>query len=149
MRRRRRRNARLQKLFDFDIDDTDVETYNLKRRANDDDAEFTPGDDDSIAAGLQVPVEDKIFFGKKRKTNSLATVSTKSYHVNAQDGKPEPYGKPLLWASIRQQLCETTDYYRAYQSSAYTHNKRVYGFMCDKEVTDRDVFTDQILISRM
>ncbi len=86
---------------------------------------------------------------KKRKTNALADVESGEPQTGAQGGKPEPYGEPLIWAAKRQQLCETTPYYRAYQSGAYTNNKRVLGFMCDKEVTARDVFKAQIIITIM
>jgi hypothetical protein len=92
--------------------------------------------------------------GKRKRSDPRAlrapkVTKTAYYGGNAQQNKPLPYGKPALWADKRQGICETLPYYNAYQSGAYTHDRRVYGFMCDKEVGDRDVFTDQIMIARV
>jgi hypothetical protein len=88
--------------------------------------------------------------GKRKRADPKAPKAPKAayYGGNAQQDKPEPYGQPALWADKRQGLCETLPYYQAYQSGAYTHG-HVYGFLCDKEVGDRDVFTDQIMIARV
>lgn len=63
--------------------------------------------------------------------------------------KPSALGGPLVWAEKRQQLCEALPYYIAYQSGAYTHDGIVKGFLCDKFVSLRDKFTDEVMICRV
>lgn len=69
--------------------------------------------------------------------------------VNPEDLKPQPCGQPKAWGKTRQQMCETLPWYRAYQSSAYSKNGVVFGFLVDKEFGPRDVFDDQIIITSM
>lgn len=90
---------------------------------------------------------------RKRKSYRKATASgTRKpklplYHENVQDGKPDPIGQPEVWAFKRQQLCETLPYYKAYQSGAYTNNGLVHAIMIDKEVSVRDKFDEEIVIT--
>ncbi|KAH6674849.1 hypothetical protein B0J14DRAFT_561877 [Halenospora varia] len=67
--------------------------------------------------------------------------------VNAQEGKPEPFGSPEIWADKRQQFCEALRWHRSLQKGAYTHDNIAYGLLIDKEVTIRDRFDDQIIIT--
>jgi hypothetical protein len=85
----------------------------------------------------------------KEGNKKIKTAPHESYYnSNAQKDKPDPHGRPLVWADKRQQLCETLPYYRAYDSAAYTNNGILYAFMIDQEVGIRDKFTDQIIISK-
>lgn len=94
---------------------------------------------------------------KKRATKTATTLLTTStsavistpYHRNGQTNKPEPIGKPNIWANQRQALCEALPYYRAYQSGAYQNGGIIYGLMCDQETDPRDKLDDQILITRV
>lgn len=68
----------------------------------------------------------------------------------AQADKPEPYGRPGIWASKRQALCEALpDHYQAYQSAAYHTGGIVKGFLLDGEPGIRDVFDNEIIITRV
>ncbi|PMD13007.1 hypothetical protein NA56DRAFT_446468 [Hyaloscypha hepaticicola] len=90
---------------------------------------------------------------KKQQTQPAQSVQLtqqpEAYYGNQTGGKPEPFGKPLFHAEKRQQLCETLDWYRAYQSGAYTNEGIAYGILCDKEVGERDYFGDQVIITRV
>ena len=87
----------------------------------------------------------------KRKNNESNTVTkprkiVKYYH-DAQANKPDPIGKPEIWAHKRQQLCEALTFYKAYSSSIYTHNKIALGALIDKEVSLRDRFETEVIIT--
>lgn len=71
-----------------------------------------------------------------------------AYHRSEQEHLPTPYGEPPVWAEKRQQLCEALPYYRAYMSGGYLHDGLVRAFLIDKEVRDRDVFDEEIVITR-
>jgi hypothetical protein len=85
----------------------------------------------------------------KATPNRKKAVSQAKSTDNLTLDKPEAFGEPPIWADKRQALCETLPYYRAYQSGAYTSHSLVYGFLYDKEVGARDVFTDQVYIARV
>lgn len=109
------------------------------------DRQLTPTDSEDAASILETPVK----VTKKSRGNAVKKAVKPAYHVNVQEGKPEPYGKPSAWASTRQALCETlVNCYRAYESAAYTNDGILYGFLTDREVGIRDQFTDQIIITK-
>jgi len=132
----------------------------VSKMANDYDGDFSPGSKQLPYTGS----DELVPSGKRRdkakargtrvakKSKSRGRVDDQSikenYHLNVQEGKPEPFGQPEVWAAKRQQLCETLPYYRAYESAAYTKNGILYAFMIDREVGIRDKFTDQIIISK-
>ncbi|KAK3079277.1 hypothetical protein LTS18_005263, partial [Coniosporium uncinatum] len=62
--------------------------------------------------------------------------------------KPEPIGRPSVWASGRQDLCESLPYYRALKGGGYTSGGFAYCFMFDAESHQRDHFDSDVLISR-
>ncbi|OBT57358.1 hypothetical protein VE04_02764 [Pseudogymnoascus sp. 24MN13] len=70
------------------------------------------------------------------------------YHQSEQENLPAPYGQPPVWASKRQQLCETLPYYRAYMSGGYLHDGLVRAILIDKEIRERDVFEEEVVITR-
>lgn len=70
------------------------------------------------------------------------------YHQSNQENLPAPYGQPPVWASKRQQLCETLPYYRAYMSGGYLHDGLVRAILIDKEIRERDIFDEEIVITR-
>ncbi|OBT84393.1 hypothetical protein VE02_06741 [Pseudogymnoascus sp. 03VT05] len=70
------------------------------------------------------------------------------YHQSNQENLPAPYGQPPVWASKRQQLCETLPYYRAYMSGGYLHDGLVHAILIDKEVRERDIFGEEVVITR-
>jgi hypothetical protein len=89
---------------------------------------------------------------KRKPSTKVSTSGPKShkvlpYHENVQEGKPDPIGEPEVWAFKRQQLCETLPYYNAYQSGAYTHDGIVRSILIDKEVSVRDKFDEDIIIT--
>ncbi|KAI2486135.1 2OG-FeII-Oxy-2 domain containing protein [Pyrenophora tritici-repentis] len=67
---------------------------------------------------------------------------------NVGQNKPEPIGKPEVWAEGRQELCETLHYFRSYQSSSYATGGFVRGFMFDKLAHDRDYIDSDVILSR-
>ena len=70
-----------------------------------------------------------------------------AYYESFQEGKPDPIGQPEVWASKRQQLCEALPYYNAYQSGAYTHDGIARSILIDKEVSVRDKFDEEVVIT--
>lgn len=122
-----------------------------KRKAHDDELSFRE------SHSSPEPMEDaaEVFEKKpdrKRKSSTKVTAGTRKaklplYHENVQEGKPDPIGQPEVWAFKRQQLCETLPYYNAYQSGAYTHDGIARSIMIDKEVSIRDQFDDEIVIT--
>lgn len=90
----------------------------------------------------------------KRKTSDtdfdgprLSKKKGEYYDKGVQAYKPEPFGIPPVHSEIRQSLCEAVPYFRAYQSGAYTNDKRVIGFLCDKEASIRAKFTPEVMIA--
>ena len=121
-----------------------------KRKTDDED--FAPGEISSTAEvqhNADIAAGKKTNKAKKNTKGSNSGQAPSKYYVNVLKEKPEPYGQPLVWADKRQQLCEALPYYNAHQSAAHSHDKIIYGFMCDKEVSIRDVFDDEIMISRV
>ncbi|KAA8567603.1 hypothetical protein EYC84_008078 [Monilinia fructicola] len=68
---------------------------------------------------------------------------------NATLGKPEAWGKPEVWADKRQQLCSALPYYKGYESAAYRSQGMISGFLCNQGVGLRDVFTEDIYITKV
>lgn len=67
---------------------------------------------------------------------------------NRGSNKPEPHGRPEVWADGRQEICETLHYYRAYQSACYSTGGFARGFMFDKVAHARDYVDSNVVISR-
>lgn len=92
---------------------------------------------------------------KKQKTNTGVAKKPRvkkpvpEPELNAPKGKPEPTAPPQVCADKRQQLCETLDWYRGYQASAYCRNGVVFGVMSDAGCGPRDIIDDEIIISAM
>ncbi|KAI9811317.1 MAG: hypothetical protein M1826_003206 [Phylliscum demangeonii] len=68
--------------------------------------------------------------------------------VPVEAAKPPCVGRPPVWASSRHALCETLRYYRAFQSAAYLHEGLCFGMLFDRQGSDRDVITDDVLVTR-
>lgn len=64
------------------------------------------------------------------------------------ESKPEPRGQPSVWADDRSSLCETLQYYRAYQGACYTNNGRVFAMMFDESSGERDFMDAEVIVSR-
>jgi hypothetical protein len=62
--------------------------------------------------------------------------------------KPEPLGKPAVWAETRMDLCETLHYFRAYQGACHSTGGFVRGFMFDKVAGTRDYIDSNVVIAR-
>ncbi|KAL8822721.1 MAG: hypothetical protein Q9191_006546 [Dirinaria sp. TL-2023a] len=81
-----------------------------------------------------------------KKESAMLTKLLGAAAINA--AKPRAFGKPLVFAETRQALCESLPYYRAYQSSAYTHGGRVYGVMLDYALDDSAYMDEEIIIHK-
>lgn len=62
--------------------------------------------------------------------------------------KPDPSGRPEVWAETRQELCETLHYFRSYHGGGYTSGGLAWGFMFDKSAHARDYIDSTVVISR-
>ncbi|TKX20787.1 2OG-Fe(II) oxygenase-like protein 7 [Elsinoe australis] len=62
--------------------------------------------------------------------------------------KPEPRGKPLVWAPNRQALCETILYFQSWQSACYISKGVLYSFMFDSNGHSRDLIDGDVIIAR-
>ncbi|CAH1764243.1 6267_t:CDS:10 [Entrophospora sp. SA101] len=60
---------------------------------------------------------------------------------------PANIGRPKVWAQTRQELCESLDYFRAWQSGVYFQMNTVYGFLVDGFGSSRDVCNGRVIIS--
>jgi hypothetical protein len=126
----------------------------VRKRETDDDDDFLFDDKQSspdLMEGVQGTSDHKPTQKRKAMAKMTSKIAKKSkaplYHENVQDGKPEPVGQPIVWAFKRQQLCETLPYYNAYQSGAYTHDNIARSILIDKEVSVRDKFDEEIVIT--
>lgn len=87
-----------------------------------------------------------------RKTRKPVTKKVKALLPsleNATLNKPEAWGKPPVWAEKRQQLCSSVPYHRGYESAAYRSNNMIAGFLVNQGVGLRDVFTEDIYITKV
>jgi len=114
------------------------------KKRNFEDEDFEPVTD----ALTDAFIEDIVSHSPPRARKPKGSRAYLPYHKPQQDHLPDPYGKPPVWAAKRQQLCETLPYYRAYMSGAYMHEGLVSGSLIDKEVGIRDVFDDEVIITR-
>jgi hypothetical protein len=123
-----------------------------KRKADDEELSFQENQSSPESMEDIQDRSDKNSIRKRKAyTKTTLKVANKAklslYHENVQDGKPEPVGQPEVWAFKRQQLCETLPYYNAYQSGAYTHDSIARAIMIDKEVSIRDKFGEEVVIT--
>jgi hypothetical protein len=123
-----------------------------KRKADDNKLSFQENQSSPESMeDIQDRSENNAIRKRKAYTNTTLKAANKAklslYHENVQDGKPEPVGQPEVWAFKRQQLCETLPYYNAYQSGAYTHDSIARAIMIDKEVSIRDKFGEEVVIT--
>lgn len=124
---------------------------NTKRKADDDELSFQEVLSNPDSMEGEEELHQKREF-RRKKPNRAGKTRPKTpklplYHENVQDGKPDPFGFPEVWAFKRQQLCETLPYYNAYQSGAYTQDGIARAILIDKEVSIRDIFDDEIIIT--
>ena len=81
-----------------------------------------------------------------RYTNNL---SQGRYNVDKQQNKPNPVGRPHVWALGRQALNDTVPYHRQYQKGSYTNGGILYGLLIAAEVGVRDKFGHTVIITTM
>jgi hypothetical protein len=124
------------------------------RKRKSDDTDFFPQEKESDHDTIEVAerISDNTPSRKRKATLKYCSKPAKKpklplYHENVQEGKPEPIGQPEVWAFKRQQLCEALPYYNAYQSGAYTHDNIARAILIDKEVSIRDKFDEEIVIT--
>ncbi|CAG8691623.1 9480_t:CDS:2, partial [Funneliformis mosseae] len=55
--------------------------------------------------------------------------------------------RPKVWAQTRQELCETLNYFRTYQSGVYHKDNVVYSYLMDAFGAKRDVCNGRVIIS--
>lgn len=65
------------------------------------------------------------------------------------ESKPEPRGKPEVWATGRQELCETVPYFKSHHGGCYAHGGTVYSFMFDGAGQPREYMDEDVIIARM
>ena len=153
--RRRQSTIAISRGYSVTTDTTESESEQLKprmsrsmkRKAHDDDFSISHDPNDNS----DCPVSSKKLTTKSKSAGKAKAgarrVTVAAYHANNQLNKPEPHGRPEVWADKRQQLCETLRYFNAYQSGAYTNNGIAYGHLIDAEVDPRDKFDEQVVIT--
>ena len=107
------------------------------------------------AARLPSPVSPPAASASDTATNTLAAINTPlmalSLQLTAREplgSKPEPRGKPMVWAETRQSICETLPYFKAYQGGCYTKNKYVHSFLFDGVGKCREYMGPDVIICR-
>lgn len=80
---------------------------------------------------------------------NLLKLSRALTHREPLESKPEPRGKPEVWAPGRQELCETLPYYKSAHSGCYTNEGNVYAFMFDSAGMGREYMDQDVIIARM
>ncbi|KAI1212666.1 uncharacterized protein F4807DRAFT_457464 [Annulohypoxylon truncatum] len=76
------------------------------------------------------------------QTKSLATTAS-GLHA----AKPKPEGLPPAWSEKRSAIAETLPYFKSHQSGLYTDKCRMLGMLIDEEVSVRDYFSSQVIIT--
>ncbi|KAF2725373.1 hypothetical protein K431DRAFT_261069 [Polychaeton citri CBS 116435] len=69
-------------------------------------------------------------------------------HREPPGSKPEPVGKPLVWADTRQALTETLSYFKKPQGGCYSKDGHIYGFLLDGVSRSREYMSADVVISR-
>lgn len=81
--------------------------------------------------------------------SELLQLSRTLTHREPLESKPEPCGKPEVWAPGRQELCETLPYYKSAHSGCYSNGNTVYAFMFDSSGVGREYMDQDVIIARM
>jgi alkylated DNA repair dioxygenase AlkB len=79
----------------------------------------------------------------------LLQLSRDLTHRKPLDSKPEPRGRPEVWAPGRQELCETLPYFKSAHSGCYSNGNTVYAFMFDSVGVGREYMDQDVIIARM
>ncbi|KAK5112742.1 hypothetical protein LTR62_003840 [Meristemomyces frigidus] len=66
----------------------------------------------------------------------------------ALGSKPQPSGKPEVWADSRQALCETVPYFKKPQGGCHQNDGHVYAFLFDGVGHCREYMGAEVIISR-
>ncbi|KAL1296645.1 hypothetical protein AAFC00_000128 [Neodothiora populina] len=85
---------------------------------------------------------------KRRENEVLRSLAERLMLKTSADQKPAPLGKPIIWASDRQPLCETLPYYRAYQGACYMSQGLVRSMMFDENGQGQDFMDADVIVSR-
>lgn len=78
----------------------------------------------------------------------LAAISQKLCSRQSISLKPEPQGRPEVWADSRQALCETVPYFKMPQSGCHQNDRHVYAFLFDGISHCREYMDTDIIIAR-
>lgn len=79
----------------------------------------------------------------------LLKLSRAMTHREPLASKPDPVGKPEVWAPGRQELCETLPYFKSAHSGCYSNDGSVYAFMFDSAGVGREYMDSDVVIARM
>lgn len=79
----------------------------------------------------------------------LLELSKAMTHREPLASKPDPCGKPEVWAPGRQELCETLPYFKSAHSGCYSNGDAVYSFMFDSAGVGREYMDQDVIIARM
>ncbi|KAH7925520.1 hypothetical protein BV22DRAFT_1033889 [Leucogyrophana mollusca] len=60
--------------------------------------------------------------------------------IVTSERKPRLPGNPPLWAASRQEICESTEYFRSYQGGVYSSKDTVKGYLLSAFSASRDIF---------
>ncbi|KAI9804405.1 MAG: hypothetical protein M1825_001304 [Sarcosagium campestre] len=74
--------------------------------------------------------------------------SSRNIYPSPEENIAEPIGRPPVWASHRQALCDTLPYYRAYESGCYIKDGLAYGFLLAHTTMARPYMDQDIVITR-
>lgn len=91
--------------------------------------------------GASVLVQEAVPSASTNPSGELTLVSS-TLKISGSDSLP-----PEIWSDFRGGLCEALPYFRAYKGSLYSQNCQAMGFLIDKQVDIRDVFSAQVVIS--
>jgi hypothetical protein len=79
----------------------------------------------------------------------LLKLSRAMTHREPLASKPDPIGKPEVWAPGRQELCETLPYFKSAHSGCYANDGNIYSFMFDSAGVGREYMDSDVVIARM
>lgn len=125
------------------IDMLDVNEPESEPENNSQDKEYT---------ACKRKTSQKEFFEPRKRAKAVSpkeAVAQRAGNEKLQNSRPRPHGRPPVLSGTRQALCETLPWFKAYQSSAYTHAGLVYGVLFDGGVSPRDHFDGAVIISTM
>jgi len=108
-----------------------------------------PADGDALLALPSPPSSQADLATEYPIDADLLKLSRALTHREPLASKPDPIGKPEVWAPGRQELCETLPYYKSAHAGCYSNGGTIFSFMFDSSGVGREYMDSDVVIARM